>query len=106
MSGYASRQEMQKARANFVPVIPLGIGAAVLAGVFITDAVSDGNFNWIVGGSSIIAAVLAITFNHNCHIHLYKAVKLYNSGRGIVITSIPKFELGMASGGVGLCLKF
>jgi|GEM_PF-2016218 hypothetical protein len=99
-------KEMQKARGNFVPVIPLGLGAAILAGVFVGDAVSNGNFHWIVGGSCVIATALAITFKHNCNVHLYKAVKQYNANRDMAIISVPKFELGAASSGVGLCLKF
>jgi hypothetical protein len=99
-------KEMRKARANFAPVIPLGLGALALAGVFIYDAVADGNFHWIMGGGCIVATALAVTFKHNCKIHLYKAVKLYNANRDIAVAHIPKFELGAASNGVGLCLKF
>ncbi len=106
MTGYGSRKEMKLARSYYAPVIPLGVGAVVCAGVFIYDAVSDGNFHWVVGGSSIIAAVLAITWKHYSNIHLYKAVRLYNANRDIAVAYIPKFELGVASKDIGLCLKF
>ena len=101
-----AHQEMKKARANFTPVVPLYLGAVVLATVFIADAMGPGNFHWLIGGSCVIAAALAITFKHNCNIHLYQAVKLYNSSKDIAVTYIPKFELGAASNGIGLCLKF
>jgi len=102
----AACKEMKLARDYYAPVIPLGLGALVCASVFIYDAVSDGNFHWIVGGSGVLAAALAITFKHNCNVHLYKAVKRYNTNRDIAVAYIPKFELGIASNGIGLCLKF
>jgi hypothetical protein len=99
-------KEMQKARAYYAPVIPLGLSALALATIFVVDAVGPGNFHWIVGGSSIVATALAITFKHNCNVHLYKAVKLYNTNRDMAVTYMPKFELGAASSGIGFCLKF
>jgi hypothetical protein len=99
-------KEMRKARAYYAPVIPLGIGSAILATEFIIDAVARGDFRWVVGGTCLIGAALAVTFKHNCNVHLYKAVKQYNANRDIAVTYIPKFELGAASSGIGLCLKF
>ncbi len=106
MTGYGSRKEMKLARSYYAPVIPLGLGALVLAGVFIYDAVGPGDFHWVMGGGSVIAAALAITFKHYSNVHIYKAVKLYNANRDVAVVNMPKFELGMASKGVGLCLKF
>jgi len=101
-----ARKEMKLARGYFAPVIPLGLGALVLAGVFVYDAVGPGDFHWVIGGGCIIAAAMAITFKHYSNVHVYKAVKLYNANRDIAVVNMPKFELGVASKGVGLCLKF
>lgn len=38
--------------------------------------------------------------------HIKKAFKLYNSKLVVAATTIPKFEFGMASKGVGVSLKF
>ncbi len=99
-------QEMKKARGYFAPVIPLGLGAAVLAGVFVADAVSNGNFHWVVGGSSVLLTAIAITLKQTCNIHIDKSVKFYNAKPGVAAANIPKFELGVASRGIGICLKF
>lgn len=99
-------KEMKKARACFAPVIPLGLGAAILAGVFIGDAIS-GNFKWWgVGGGTIVLSVIAISLKHACNIHIANAVKIYNTHNRLPVASIPKYELGVASGGVGISFKF
>ena len=102
----AAQYEMKKARACFAPVIPLGLGAAILAGVFIGDAIS-GNFKWWgVGGGTIVLSVIAISLKHVCNIHIANAVKIYNTHNRLPVANIPKYELGVASGGVGISFKF
>ena len=56
-------------------------------------------------GISILFIVIGITLEQNYHKHVTRAVKLYNSKLGIASTT-PKFQLGVASTGVGIALKF
>ena len=101
-----AQYEMKKARAYFAPVIPLGLGAAILAGVFIGDALS-GNFQWwAVGGGCVLLSAVAITCKHAFNIHIANAVKIYNTHNKIGVALIPKYELGVASKGVGISFKF
>lgn len=99
-------QEMKKARGYFSPVIPLGLGAAILAGIFVGDAVSSGNFHWVVGGSSILLTAIAVTLKQTCNIHIDKSIKLFNTKPSLAGVTSSKFELSIASRGIGLCLKF
>ena len=101
-----AQHEMKKARAYFAPVIPLGLGAAVLAGVFIGDALS-GNFQWwAVGGGCVLLSAVAITCKHAFNIHIANAIKLNNTHNRLSLVGTPKYELGMASKGVGISFKF
>lgn len=80
--------------------------SAPILGVFAADAIAFNNPRWPVLGVGIGCTALSFVFKYFYQKHADKAVGLYNSKIKIAGTTIPKFEIGMATRGLGVSLKF
>jgi len=104
--GTEAHQEMNKAIVSGGFWVFFSAASAPILGAFAADAIVEGNPRWTVLGVGIGFTGLSFAFKYFYQKHADKAVSLYNSKLKIAGTAIPKFEIGMATRGLGVSLKF
>lgn len=101
-----ARHDAKKARVSRLFGTLLFIDGLFFVGDFMIGA-SYGEIYWINGVHGIVALVIAVTLQQAFHKQFTRAIKKFNTKpNNLTGTHIPKIELGLASKGIGLCLKF
>ncbi|HTA62252.1 MAG TPA: hypothetical protein VK835_07345 [Bacteroidia bacterium] len=88
--------------ARFIAYLGAGLAGAGCANLIFDKSGALAEVGVGVGMCLISIPIVQITVRK----HINKALKSYNSKLGIAGTTIPKFEIGMASRGLGVSIKF
>jgi hypothetical protein len=98
--------EMKEAiNSNLGNIFSTTISISSLVGFAVYTAIENKPI-WAVGGVGVGFSVISFACGYFYHKHCYKAVSIYNSKLKVAAVRVPKFEIGMASRGLGVSIKF